>query len=72
MERNTNNVRMDDINPQFQEMEEDEDFDLMKINPQADPRNQLQNYNENMRSMSTRMIAKSLIPKVAVLKKALK
>jgi hypothetical protein len=53
-------------------MEEDEDFDLMKINPQADPRNQLQNYNENMRSMSTRMIAKSLIPKVAVLKKALK
>jgi len=67
-------ARLDDINPEMHkdqhEKLSDED-EMMKINPQSDPRIQMAE-DLNMRSLSTRMIAKSLIPKVSVLRKALK
>lgn len=45
-----------------------DELDGMKIDKMNDPRNALQNFEENNRSLSTRMIATSLIPKVSVLK----
>lgn len=65
-------VSRSDVHPNFNEYEEEENF--MRIDPNNDPRKQF-NSNANpdlMNSISTRAIATSLIPKVAVLKKALK
>ena len=57
---------------EFERIDDDKDdfdeLDGMKIDQKNDPRNTLKNFEENNRSLSTRMIASSLIPKVSVLK----
>lgn len=70
MERNEN-IKLEDDHPQLSSSDhEDEDPRLIK--PEDDPRKQFTSQHQLMASMSTRNIAKSLIPKVSVLKKALK
>lgn len=64
-------AELDDIKPTFNEYDDEEM--LMNIDTNNDPRKHLaENRDQLMQSMSTRTIAKSLIPKVSVLKKALK
>ena len=45
-----------------------DELDGMKIDQKNDPRNALQNFEENNKSLSTIMISTSLVSKVSVLK----
>jgi hypothetical protein len=66
-------VRLDDIKPNFRNGKSDEDnHESEMFNPKNFPKSDLENMDVSMKSMSDQMIAKSLIPKVSVLKKALK
>ena len=66
-------VNLDDINPGFNNnSDEIENDEPMRINEHNNSRERLTNFNETLGNLSTQMIAKSLIPKVSVLKKALK
>lgn len=66
-------VELDDIEPDVKNDSMDiENEELIKINPQNDPRESLDRLGQSLGPIPTREIAKSLIPKVSVLKKALK
>jgi hypothetical protein len=66
-------VRLDDIKPNFRNgKNEDRKEGEMNKFLNNNPRSDLENLDHSMKSMSDQLIAKSLIPKVSVLKKALK
>jgi hypothetical protein len=65
-------VRLDDIKPNFRNGNNEDKQESEMFNPKSNPRSDLDKLDHSMKSMSDQLIAKSLIPKVSVLKKALK